>query len=382
MKVVFLGLPARDAAALKIFIDVGMKGWHSEACAPGAGVALPAADVYIVDLAGMGLGQWSARTEADLLVLLGGRSALLLTVPNNSSWHDKTHAMQGRGRHSIRCLPKPYGREEMRAALTDLATDAVPMGAASKVSPAVPVFTPAASKPAATSRRVAPVAPVSLYSSLQGVRTVFPDLQKHLLLCKLLDLLATGSPCELRLTVHQTLVLHPAQGWVAHNLAPGVLARQARQGQTVSSMSVRELDDDEAVQRLKPLLPVRENLDTFLWGLAELSIGNETPPARSDAELSLRCMPGFTRLSGIGHLQLQLAAICVRVPQTLSGLRAAFPTQDPAATARFVLLSTVCGLGRLRVVDTPVYSKPLHRPVARPVKAHAGFFRAMLDKLF
>lgn len=367
MKVLFLGLPARDAAALKIFIDVGMKGWHSEAAVPRVGVVLPAADVYIVDLAGMGLVQWSARAEAELLVLLGGHSALLLSAPNNPSWHDKTHAMQGHGRQKIGGLAKPYGREDMRAALVGIAA-----------ARPEPQLQPKAS----AGSRVAPAAPPSLSSSLQVVRTVFPDLQQHLLLCKLLDLLATGRPCELRLTVHQTLLLHPAQGWVAHNLAAGVLAQQARHGQAVSSMSVRDLASEEAVLRLKPLLPVRENLDTFLWRLAEASMGEQTPAARGDAELSLGSMPGFTRLPGSAHLQLQLAAICVRVPQSLSGLRAAFPNQDAVAMARFVLLSTVCGLGRLRLLDTPGRSQGAHRPVARPVKAHGGFFRAMLNKLF
>jgi hypothetical protein len=382
MKVVFLGMPARDAAALKIFIDVGMPGWHSQAFTPRAGVALPPADVYIVDLAGLGLLQWSARAEADLAMLLGGHSALLLAVAHNTSWHDKTHAMQGRGRQRISCLAKPYGREDMRAALAGLVADPAPAGLTAAAAtrsqpPQAPSFLPL---PAAAGRPAVAAPLASLSGSLQAVRTVFPDLQKHLLLCKLLDLLATGHPCELRLSVHQTLVLHPAQGWVAHNLAPGVLARLAVQGQAVSSMSVRDLGDEAAVQRLRPLLPVRENLDTFLWGLAEASIGEQTPPARCDAELSLRSMPGFTRLPGTGHLQLQLAAICVRVPQTLSGLRAAFPAQDAQAMARFMLLSTVCGLGRLQLADTPGPGRTA--PAMRPARAQPGFFRAMLNKLF
>ena len=374
MNAAFVGLPAREAAALKIFIGVGMKGWTSAEFAPRAGAALPRADVYIIDLAGAGLAQWSAKAEADLLTMLGGHSALLLNLAHNRSWNDKTHAMQGRGKQKISCMAKPYGREDMRAALEGFVAGGAVPERAGRAEPGP--------QPASTTARSLPVPPPSLFSSLQVVRSVFPDLQKHLLLCKLLDLLATGQPYELRLTVHQAIILHPAQGWVAHNAGPEVLARFVQQGHSVPTMSVRELDTEEAVQRCMVHMTLRESLDTFLWGLAEASIGRQTPTARRDAELKLCSMPGFTRLSGVSDLQLQLAAICVRVPQTLSGLRAVFPDHDPAEIARFLLLSTVSGLGRLRLVEPATRACAERRPVPRAAKAHQGFFKSMLKKLF
>lgn len=374
MNAAFVGLPAREAAALKIFIGVGMKDWTCAELMPRAGVALPKADVYIVDLGGAGLAQWSAKAEADLLTMLGGHSALLLNMAHNSSWNDKAHAMQGHGKQKIRCLAKPYGREDMRAALEGFAADGAVPQRAGRIEPG-PHLT-------STTARPLPAPPPSLFGSLQVVRSVFPDLQKHLLLCRLLDLLATGQPYELRLTVHQAIIVHPAQGWIAHNTGPEVLARFAQQGQSVPTMSVRDLDTEDALQRRLASMTQRESLDTFLWGLAEASMGRETPPARRDAELKLCSMPGFTRLPGATDLQLQLAAICVRVPQTLSGLRAVFPDHDPAEIARFLLLSTVSGLGRLRLVESATRARSERRPVPRAAKAHPGFFKSMLQKLF
>lgn len=369
MNAVLLGLPAREAAALKIFIGVAMKGWTSSSADPRPGLVLPAATVHIIDLAGMGLVQWSAKAEADLLVLLGGQNALLLTMANNSSWQGKTHAMQGHGKQLIACLPKPYGQDHMRAALAGFAS------VGGRPEPGHQMDTAQAGARQASSASL-PAPAATLSGSLQAAQAMFPGLRQHQLLCRLLDLLALGTSCELQLSVHQTIALHPAQGWVAHNAGPGVLARLAQQGVPVASMRVRESGCRVAV------LPVRENLDTFLWELAGASIGQQALPAARDAELKLRCMPGFTRVSGTSHFDLQLAAICVRLPQTLSGLCAVFPDRDPAEIARFFLLSAVSGLGRLRLMEPVAGNKPVRQTLPRPAKTPGGFLRAMLHKLF
>ncbi|SFB80768.1 hypothetical protein SAMN05216344_103232 [Polaromonas sp. OV174] len=367
MKISLVGLPAREAAALTIFIHVGMKDWRCEPVVLRSGLVLSAADFFIVDLAGAGLAQWSVKAEADLLTLLGGRSALLLAAPTNQSWRDKG---QGKGRQVLACLSKPYGGEDMRAALTRLVAGG---GApARRSSPAVAV--------AATVPKELAVVP--LFASLQALRTIFPELQKHLLLARLLDLLATDKPYELRLSLHHAIVMHPAQGWVAYSAVPEMLARLAQHGGAVSTMSARELSDQEALQRVTRSAAVRASLDTFLWLIADLSLGRQTPPALRDAELKLHSMPGFTRIPGAGNLYLQLAAICVRLPQTLSGLRAVFPHHDPAEIARFMLLSTASGLGQLRLVEAGARAKPAPRAALQPARASVGFFRSMLQKLF
>lgn len=367
MNAVFMGLPAREAAALKIFIGVGMKGWTSSVVSSPA-PALPATTVCIVDLAGMGLAQWSVKAEADLLVMLGGQNALLLSTANNSSWRDKTHVMSGRSKQQIACLPKPYGQEHMRAALAGFVSDGVQPAPGNKLNIAQTSVWQAGTESSP--------APAFLFGDLRAAQTMFPGLRQHLLLCKLMDLLALGTSCELQLSVHQAIALHPAQGWVAHNAGPGVLARLALQGVPVASMRVRESGCRVAA------LPVRENLDTFLWELAGASIGQQALPAVRDAELKLRSMPGFTRVSAASHFDLQLAAICVRLPQTLSGLCAVFPDRDPAAIARFFLLSAVSGLGRLRLLEPAVGRQHQCRPAPQHVRTPGSFFRSMLNKLF
>ena len=379
MNIALVGMPVREAAVLTIFVGVGVKGWTCKTVAFRAGLALPSADLYIIDLAGVGLAQWSVKAEADLLTLLGGSHALLLTVATNASWAGKA---QGCGRQRLTCLSKPYSTELMRTALAGLGAGGP------SLAPVRPEATAAAwpSRPVAAAPRaaVARAAPrLPLLDSLQALRTMFPELGRHLFLARLLDMAATEQPHELRLTLHHSLILHPAQGWVAHNAAPGMLERLMQDGSTVATMSMRELGSGQALLRAEHIGSTRASLDTFLWRLAESSIGQQTPPVQCDAELKLRSIPGFTRIPGVGNLSLQLAAICVRLPQTLSSLRAAFPEHDPCEIARFVLLSTVSGLGDLSLVTGGgVSAKPSARLASSAVRAPTGFFRAMLQKLF
>ena len=377
MIAVLAGLPAREAAALKIFLGMAFKGCAVVEAPASPGLALPRADVCIVDLASLGLAQWSPKAEADLLLCLGGQHALLLGAAGNGSWADKVHATGRHGAQRLAFLTKPYGREAMREALDTLGLGNTATPAHAQTADFVVPM---------PGRGAEPAGPASVFSSVQAARALFPDLQRHALLGKLLDLLATGQVHELRLTLHQALIVHPQQGWVAHNTSPEVLARMALQGQTVFAMNTRALDTDDALQRRLAGMTVRENLDTFFWRLADASLGPQVTAPVRDAELRLSCMPGFTRIPGVSDLCLQLAAICLRMPQSLSSLRSAFPETDPQAIDRFVLLATVCGAGRLRVLD--VAPRPRHktrserRPAPHAPKPHRSFFRAMLQKLF
>ena len=395
MTISLVGLSVREDAALTIFIGMSLKGSTCSTVVFRPGLALPPADLYIIDLAGVGLAQWSVKAEADLLTLLGGSHALLLNFPNNKSWISKGHCS---GRQMLACLSKPYSSENMRVALArfgagEAASVAVGHSAVSVIAPdfvstlAFASVGAAVAAPAVTvapARRATAVAPrVPLCQSLQVLRTLFPELEQHLLLARLLDMVATQQPQELRLTLHHSIIVHPAQGWVAHNAAPGMLERFAQDHSAATLMSVRKLDCSQAQLRAGLMGSPRASLDTFLWLLAESSIGAQTPPVQRDAELKLSSMPGFTRIPGVDNLFLQLAAICVRLPQTLSSLRAVFPQHDPSLISRFMLLATASGLGELSLVTASQALNALPSPAPQSsTRVSSGFFRAIFEKLF
>lgn len=162
------GLPARDAAALKIFLGMAFKGCHVVQAPATPGLALPRADVCIVDLAAMGLAQWSPKAEADLLLCLGGQHALLLGAPGNATWQDKVHATGRHGAQRLAYLAKPYGRDAMREAL-----DSLGLGQARSPAPTPAPAAVAAPSPRDTAAPPPPTMP-SVFASLQAVRTLFP----------------------------------------------------------------------------------------------------------------------------------------------------------------------------------------------------------------
>ena len=402
MHMALVGMAPRETAALTIFMGVGMKDWACKPVHMQVGLALPAADMYVLDLLGVGLAQWSVRAEGDLRNLLAGRNALLL-APGHSSWEGKLTSNE---RQKFAILNKPYKTQALRDALALCAPSSEAAATRPKAAPAAisvstsqrllqpsvvrPLKPLQPGRPALASLPTKPrpavarrVADGSSYESLLALRVLFPELNTHVLLRSLLDLMASDTPQELRLSVHHAIVMHPKQGWVVHNVTPEVLERLARDDSAASSISARTLESAEILQRVSRLGVSSGSLDTFLWRMAERSIGADTPAARGNAELHLRAMPGFTRLPGIRNEYVQLAAICVRLPQTLSSLQTAFAQHDPRDIERFILLCTASGLGQLRTApEVQPVARAIQAPAPAPHPARAGFMRSLLSKLF
>lgn len=367
MNVGLLGMPQREAAALRMFVDVAMPGWKCSVHSDSGDEAPAAASAWVAHVTGLGLGPWTPRAEADLLLRLRGRGAVLILPPHERSWEQAARASANQ---RILALVQPYGSDQMRQALLELGRGSPPQLAA-RQAPAEPA--------------VAATAP-DFQPGDQALPALFPQLEDHLLLKRLLAIVSSGRPRELRPTLKQVLIVHPAAGWIAHNTDPGLLERLDGLPSAVSAMGDRELTAAEAEERVQRLQLTPLPLDTFVWRLADAVLGPETPRPRRDASFSLRAFPGFTRIRGASNLHLQLAAICVRVPQTLSGLRAVFPRATHAEIARFVLLSTLCGLGRLSLVVPAASAAPavphIQRASAAPRGDGAlGFVRSLLQKL-
>jgi hypothetical protein len=323
MNVVVAGLSPRDAAAFGFFMSRSMKGWSWESTPAGRGTVLPKADLLVADLVSLGLAQWSEAAEAELLRVLQGSTAVLL-VPS----HDRTWASMDAGtvkQHALVWLAKPYGSEDMRKALETAAAvhRAVPPvrapaaapgtaagGPAGLAAPAmaaeVPPRGPRPMVPApALAATVPPVKPrpqVSVRSSvvvppvaedaaeevpglstaqLQARLVALPEPGRHVFLRKLSAMLMMGRPFEARFTVQNSVIFHPADGWVASNTPMLVIERVGLSDALAAAVMIREIDGPQAEERAQRLgMPLRE-LDTFLWQLAAAALDKKTPPAGS-----------------------------------------------------------------------------------------------------
>jgi hypothetical protein len=401
MKLLMAGLPPREAAALGILVGMSLKNWETSTAQFTPGRALPLADVYVLDMVAAGLGPWSAGAEARLLEMLHGRPAVLLHQARDMSWIEANTA--GARQQHLVWLAKPCNTDGMRDALKAAtsptprrSTSLPPMGSASAPRPPA-LF---AARDAAAASRQAPL-PADVYTApaqsaramsqddLAALHRTFPQLKQYPVLDRSVQAAASPGALELRFTVRESLLIHARDGWVACTAPRAAIERLCRQNALAPTLSEREVSDGQAAEWAHRLGARRESLDAYLWSLAAVTLGSEPLSLTGDAQLHLRSFPDYTRLAGISDLFIQLAAICVRLPQSLSGLQAAFPACNPQEIRRFAMFTVLSGAGHLTTIPaTPGGVSMANGPAvnlrvrkaALPVRQ--GFFQAMLAKLF
>lgn len=103
-----------------------------------------------------------------------------------------------------------------------------------------------------------------------------PDAGRHLFLRKLAAMLMQRQPFEARFTVHNSVIFHPVDGWVASNTPMMVIERVCQSDALAAAVTVREIEGSQAEERAHRLgMPLRE-LDTFLWELATASLDKKS----------------------------------------------------------------------------------------------------------
>jgi hypothetical protein len=287
MNVALAGLMTREAVALDMLVGKSLPGWQCNPVPAGRGVSLPPADLYVVDLAGWGLARWSEAAERHLLEAMGSAPAVLVAPAFDQTWS----ALDARriGSQSLVLLHKPYGVEDMRAALKQAAAGRALQAApaplpAQPAKPAKPARVRVAAAPVAlvapviASRVPAPVpvpaAPVvergeMTASAFQARLGAFPDAVPQLFLRQLADALSLGQPFEIRVTFLHRLIVDPREGWVACNTPASELQGLCQDDARASATEIDPIDDRDAKARALRLdMPVQP-LESFLWQLMQ-----------------------------------------------------------------------------------------------------------------
>jgi hypothetical protein len=257
MNVALAGLMAREAVALDMRVGKSLPGWQCNPVPAGRGVSLPPADLYVVDLAGLGLARWSEAAERHLFEAMAGAPAVLVAPAFDQTWS----ALDARRleSQSLVLLHKPYGVEDMRAALK--------LAAAGRASPAAPVIAFRVPAPA-------PAAPVvesgeMTASEFQARLGAFPESAPQLFLRQLAAALALGQPFEVRVTFLNRLIVDPLEQWVACNTPASVLQGLCQDDARASATEIDPINDKDAKARALRLdIPVQP-LESFLWSLMQ-----------------------------------------------------------------------------------------------------------------
>lgn len=297
MKLVVTGLSPREEAAFGIFLSRTLRNWLWQSVPASRTAVLPPADLIVADLVPLGLGQWSEAAEAELLQRLQGTPAVLLLPAHDQTWAamDADTVKQ----HALVWLAKPYGTREMQAALEQAALavrrparSATPPSMATPAPVAAPVSAMAAPKfasatpPAVTLAARAPqsVSPVPTPGNeTQGLSAAelhtrlaaLPESDGHVFLRQLSEMLALGHPFEARFTVQNSLIVHPADGWIATNTPMRVIERVCQSDALASAVSIRAMTGAQAEERAQRLGMPPSELDVFLWHLVTATLDRQ-----------------------------------------------------------------------------------------------------------
>ncbi|MEO8120832.1 MAG: hypothetical protein ABI606_16120 [Rhodoferax sp.] len=268
MKLAVTGLSPREEAAFGIFLGRAMRNWLWQSVPASRTAVLPPADLIVADLVPLGLGQWSEAAEAELLQLLQGTPAVLLLPAHDRSW--ATMEADTVKRHSLVWLAKPYGTKEMQAALEQAALSVRHPAR----PPAPPAVTPAARTPQPVTAAPTPVNETQGLSAaeLHARLAALLKLDGHVFLRKLSEMLTLDHPFEARFTVQNSLIVHPADGWIATNTPMMVIERVCQSDALASAVSIRAMDGAQAEERAQRLGMPPSELDVFLWQLVTATL--------------------------------------------------------------------------------------------------------------
>jgi hypothetical protein len=269
MNLLVVGLSARDAQVFDLFMERKLGTWRWQHLAANRDANLGDSELLLLDLAAHGWAQASEAALAQMKLLVGARFVVLLVSGQDRTWAEMPVAHHNK---NWVWLAKPYGTEQMRVALTRVATTLQTSQVekpATRVTRAPQVLSAPPVKPVVPEAPPNPT-PLAASLTLTDLAAYLEDTppERFTLLRQLVQKLLQHQSFELRFTVQNSLIVDPQDAWAATNTPVQVIARVCDSNALASAVTVRELDASEALARAQRLgMPLRD-LDEFLFDIA------------------------------------------------------------------------------------------------------------------
>lgn len=436
--ILLMGLTDHEAAAVEIMIGMN---WRDHRCItlkrelslaiPEQHAAARSCEACVLDLFGLGMRKYSPANATRLMEVMAGRPAVLLTWGDGGGWLEAKLPL-AKGQH-IGWVGMPYTSAGLRDAIKKVKEAAErmvpPAAAAVAAAPAaMPAWRRAMELADQLKRKAAPMrarasAPMPLpkaqassvslappatrmatdavglgKGALAALLQVFPLLRDQPLIGLTEKIIGHDGPMLLRIGTDAAFVTHTRAGWLASGLPVSALLKLLRTPRLVESVRAEPLDPDHVEETVRQRFDgkfhrAQKPLDVITWELVSDVMRDMKLQRQGDLTFQLRRFPNFPMLAGVGPLDVQLAAICARMPQSISELLRAFPKHEQDVL-RFVVLCVVSGLARV-IPGGPVAAGAVAPPRAAqaqaPVAAAArkpevaarrGFFKSLINKLF
>lgn len=419
--ILLMGLTDHEAAAVEIMIGMN---WRDHRCItlkrelslaiPEQHAAARSCEACVLDLFGLGMRKYSPANATRLMEVMAGRPAVLLTWGDGGGWLEAKLPL-AKGQH-IGWVGVPYTSAGLRDAIkkvNEAAERMVPPAAAAVAAApaAMPAWRRAMELADQLKRKAAPMrarasAPMPLpkaqassvslappatrmatdavglgKGALAALLQVFPLLRDQPLIGLTEKIIGHDGPMLLRIGTDAAFVTHTRAGWLASGLPVSALLKLLRTPRLVESVRAEPLDPDHVEETVRQRFDgkfhrAQKPLDVITWELVSDVMRDMKLQRQGDLTFQLRRFPNFPMLAGVGPLDVQLAAICARMPQSISELLRAFPKHEQDVL-RFVVLCVVSGLAKV------IPGGPVAAAARKPeVAARRGFFKSLMDKLF
>lgn len=419
--ILLMGLTDHEAAAVEIMIGMN---WRDHRCItlkrelslaiPEQHAAARSCEACVLDLFGLGMRKYSPANATRLMEVMAGRPAVLLTWGDGGGWLEAKLPL-AKGQH-IGWVGMPYTSAGLRDAIKKVKEAAErmvpPAAAAVAAAPAaMPAWRRAMELADQLKRKAAPMrarasAPMPLpkaqassvslappatrmatdavglgKGALAALLQVFPLLRDQPLIGLTEKIIGHDGPMVLRIGTDAAFVTHTRAGWLASGLPVSALLKLLRTPRLVESVRAEPLDPDHVEETVRQRFDgkfhrAQKPLDVITWELVSDVMRDMKLQRQGDLTFQLRRFPNFPMLAGVGPLDVQLAAICARMPQSISELLRAFPKHEQDVL-RFVVLCVVSGLAKV------IPGGPVAAAARKPeVAARRGFFKSLMDKLF
>jgi hypothetical protein len=434
--ILLMGLTDHEAAAVEIMIGMN---WRDHRCItlkrelslaiPEQHAAARSCEACVLDLFGLGMRKYSPANATRLMEVMAGRPAVLLTWGDGGGWLEAKLPL-AKGQH-IGWVGMPYTSAGLRDAIKKVKEAAErmvpPAAAAVAAAPAaMPAWRRAMELADQLKRKAAPMrarasAPMPLpkaqassvslappatrmatdavglgKGALAALLQVFPLLRDQPLIGLTEKIIGHDGPMLLRIGTDAAFVTHTRAGWLASGLPVSALLKLLRTPRLVESVRAEPLDPDHVEETVRQRFDgkfhrAQKPLDVITWELVSDVMRDMKLQRQGDLTFQLRRFPNFPMLAGVGPLDVQLAAICARMPQSISELLRAFPKHEQDVL-RFVVLCVVSGLAKVipggpvaagAVASPRAAQAPVAAAARKPeVAARRGFFKSLMDKLF
>ena len=434
--ILLMGLTDHEAAAVEIMIGMN---WRDHRCItlkrelslaiPEQHAAARSCEACVLDLFGLGMRKYSPANATRLMEVMAGRPAVLLTWGDGGGWLEAKLPL-AKGQH-IGWVGMPYTSAGLRDAIKKVKEAAErmvpPAAAAVAAAPAaMPAWRRAMELADQLKRKAAPMrarasAPMPLpkaqassvslappatrmatdavglgKGALAALLQVFPLLRDQPLIGLTEKIIGHDGPMLLRIGTDAAFVTHTRAGWLASGLPVSALLKLLRTPRLVESVRAEPLDPDHVEETVRQRFDgkfhrAQKPLDVITWELVSDVMRDMKLQRQGDLTFQLRRFPNFPMLAGVGPLDVQLAAICARMPQSISELLRAFPKHEQDVL-RFVVLCVVSGLAKVipggpvaagAVAPPRAAQAPVAAAARKPeVAARRGFFKSLINKLF